>query len=267
MGKLSWLFFFLLFMLGCGLFFAGGFLTCAVLFPSAPTSLVSSSSPLTGEGYPQIIHNNEQSYANRQALLHTLGSSRTYTLLQNAEQQSEDQAKKMGKSAIGMALGEWSQKILTTLGPVLGAVVVPMTTGLARNAVDAALTNTYPLAAIAEQPQNFAQSQPESTSPPAGKNVSTNNVTMPVDLYTVHIKDLPSMIDAHKLVNELRRRQFGAYIVRLSNPAGLIFSVRVGHFKGFKDAQVVATTLTEMWDYPVRVMRIDNNTNSTGIKR
>lgn len=267
MSKLSWLFFFLLFLLGGGLFFAGGFLTCAVLFPSTPSSLVASSSPLTEGGYPQVTHNNEQSYANRQALLHTLGSSRMHTLLQNAEQQSEKQAKMVGKSAIGMVLEEWSQKILTNLGPLLGAVVVPMTTGLARTAVDASLTDTYPLVTVAEQPQTTAQSQTEGTSPPAEKDAPAHKVTLPADLYTVHIRDLSSMIEAHRLVNELGRRQFGAYIVRLSNAEGLIFSVRVGRFKGFKEAQVVATTLTEMWEYPVRVMRLDNNTNWAGIKR
>lgn len=281
MSKLAWFFLFLLFIAMGGLFFLGGFLTCYTVFPPRPEGVIGLTALTHEESTPAIVSaygqnglSSDQFYASRRALLGTVHSATDPSLFLRAEELSREQTKQAAKSHIERTLDSWSQKIRASLGPILGTAIVPLTTGLARSVVDTSFgTQTDNKSSPPSLSQQSALSQqsvlPQQSAGPQDKP-AVHGVTgkekssQPSQgRYTIQVQELNNSVEAIHLAQKLQSHHFGAYVVRLSTPSGLRFSVRVGVFNTFQDAHDAAILLREVSGQPARVLVLDRSESAS----
>lgn len=258
MGKFKLFLLFLLFLLAGFFFFVGGFLTCYTIFPPRP---VFSSGPLDAHSYDQIPQGlsalptptsggNQTTYAGRQALLRGTSSA---DLLAQAEDRARYTASVQTRSAVGRALNKVSQGLRTTLGPYLGSSLEPLTTGLARSAVEKALpiNQNVPRQAGAKEAIAGTKNNVQEAAPSPGDLTKTPTSSSG---YTILVQEFSTSEESQALTDVLRAQGFGAYIATEQTASGRVrYVVKAGQFTSYKEAREAAALLGKQSQRPTRV--------------
>lgn len=259
MSKFRFFMLFLLFLLAGFFFFVGGFLTCYTTFPPLPASINGPTSSSLYGPVPQGLstaptgnyQNNQTSYAQRQSLLR--GGNQA-NLLEQAENRTKYTASVQARNAAGRVLNRISQGLRSTLGPYLGASLEPVTTGLARSALNQALPlNQNLLKKPATSMQNNTQSE-NNTQKTSSHSESLSKTPTNSAGYTILVQECSTDEEAQSLLSSLRSHGFGAYIVKEQTEKGRAeFIVKAGQFETYNEARDAAALLGRQFQRPVRV--------------
>ena len=258
MNKIAWFFLLLLFIMMGGLFFASGFLTCYILFPPRPQSFIPS--PSRSQVFnPSVMSSSPFSKVDLQK-----------PWMQDARHISQHNMQMAGQSYINQTLDTWSQKIQNLLGPIFGASVIPLTTGLAKSLIDEKLikqnqNSPQRNSVMLDQNQNNkVTGDPPSKVTLSNPITASNQILLPEPqtsstkyYYTLQIQDFDDHARALNQANQLQNHHFGAYVVKNVTPNGIKFSVRAGTFISFQQARDAATLLNGMWNIQSRVVVLE----------
>lgn len=287
MGKLKLVGLILLFLLAGALFFVAGFLTCYTVLPPSQTSYsahlpqagpygVSRTSQGLGTS-PTSSHvtTPHQTYAKRHSLLQSARGDKN-SLLQKAEEQTEYQAKLQAHNLITRTLNRWGMKLRQTFGYYAGSAIAPLTTGLAKQAVDAAMPlnrpGSRPVSSASGSSSSagggsqgggsgMAASHAAASSSPTGSSSALPSSSSSPGLYTISVQSFSHNAEAFQLSGELQSHGFGSYVVQEQSGSGVRFSVKVGQFSNFTDARNAAAILSQQWHRPARVEIINAGDN------
>jgi len=275
MGKIGVFFMIIGFLIMATLFFASGYFYCYLnppygssLNPVHPTEQHRTNQMGWSIHQPQAVHDGlsdgltpSQPYALRQSQIQDATqpqSSATSSTWSTATQQSKSIAQQQAKMVVHQTLDHIGYKIRSALGYNVGAIVQPLTAGVAKKVLDESFPDS-------EQEQSDSTDAPLSNqgtpnSMPArgssqlnrsplsssGKTPSANQKTsrMPAGRFTVQLQSFHNTSDAYKLVQELNRRGFQSpYIVRVQDGSRLKFYVRAGDFSNYSKASQARTTI------------------------
>lgn len=270
-SKMRTFLFILGFILSIALVFGVGYLMGYAAHPKGVTYAVlppQSVTPSEARGQSQVV-GNETGY---RARAQTLQSRNLDTLIDRAEWNAKEQTKQAARNVVSRTLSEWSYKIRQTFGEFFGSAVLPLTTGLARSAVDAALPvkryephdqNPLKQGATAfqngyEQEGMASKSSKNDIDPePMGQNQPLTNTTRePVGKFSLQVHSFSSSDEALALAQDLAGKQLGAYVVRIEQGNQMHFAVRIGQFKTFKESQEASHVLKNNYNLLARVVTI-----------
>ena len=271
MRIISGIFSFFLYATMGATFFAGGFLTCYILFPPRPPSFNAYPATIgaltTTMAYDDPSGIPSNTYARRQTMLNnnrTPSSKDDHSILDEAQEEARHDTLVMTQNTLDHVLEEWSQRLREKLGPIFGAAVVPLTSGLARDVVDRKLAEQRKVKDTTEPDLQSPSTRTHNDASTASKADTTTAVP---GRYTVQLQNYSENNNALAAVRELQQRNFSAYVVRLMAGSEVNYSVRVGSFATFQEAQDAARLVREMSGQPARVVMVERSWTSIPVHR